>query len=91
MKGQPTCASNCFRRGDADASTTLLPLIIIKAGRSSGRGARRGRGEFEDAGVVTVSMAADFWDASYAGGRSCFSDMMCVILVWSYSATDGVC
>ena len=39
-----TCASSCFLRGDADASTTLRPLIMFNAGRSSGKGARRGRG-----------------------------------------------
>lgn len=35
-----TCARSCLRRGEADASTTLLPRTMFKAGRSRGRGIR---------------------------------------------------
>lgn len=44
-----TWASNCFRRGDAEASMTLLSRIACITGSSSGRGARNGGG-FETAG-----------------------------------------
>lgn len=44
-----TCASNCFRRGEADARITLLLRRAVMTGRSRGSGAR-GRGGLEGMG-----------------------------------------
>ena len=60
-----TWASNCFRRGEAEAKITLFPRIAFSAGRSSGRGARA-------IGGLTGGTArlGDWAAVSYDGGGS---------------------
>ena len=75
-----TCASNCFRRGDADARITLLPRRAFRTGRSSGKGRRGGWEEGREGRgvVVCVAVAAAAAAAaaavaaatSYEGGKS---------------------
>jgi hypothetical protein len=64
-----TCASNCLRRGDAEANTNLRPLTAFSAGKSSGGGGRGGpRGLLGLAGALEG--LGDDDAVSYDGGGS---------------------
>lgn len=60
-----TDASNCFRRGDAEARIILLSRKKLNAGSSRGGGSRSGPGD------LTWGGFGDVWEeTSYEGGGS---------------------
>ena len=65
---EDTCASNCFRRGDAEARITRFPRSALSTGRSRGRGARS-EGGF--AGVVIGCAATSYEGGASSGGTAC--------------------
>jgi hypothetical protein len=78
-----TCARSCLRRGEADASTTLLPRIMFRAGRSKGFGSLG----FGGSGGP-LDEAAGCGASSYAGGGSkgAFSSAMMLV-----KSDEGYC
>lgn len=66
-----TCAKRVFRRGDLDASITLFPLTIFRAGRSRAN-VRRGTGPRGEGGGPDAPAGPDpgCETSSYEGGGS---------------------
>jgi hypothetical protein len=62
-----TCASNCLRRGEADARMIRRPRIMFSAGRSSGMG---GLGPF---GLGAGALVCDTSSYDGGGARGIFS------------------
>lgn len=92
MLGRLTCDSSCRRLGDAEASITLRPRSMFKAGRSRGSG---GRGPFVGRGGAAVLLRSGACSTadSYAGGSSSgilTSDIFVVFNVAKFGGSRAV-